>query len=580
MTFHLRRIPVFAVLFTLAACSPAAPAASPTNTAEGPSIAAPSPSLASPAKTATRAEQPTPSWTATPKPTDILPLPPEGPYFAFINQNGDASVLTLLGMHGIGRKEITLPEDADTGNCSSCVISPDGEWLAYWITSTVVPDDATQLPESPNRLTLNLLHISDGSTSILTELLSPDYAQIFRTNAEAVKNFPGFDGRDVLDIALELYSSFWYGIQSAAWSPDGRYLAFAGEMDGPSSDLYVYDMSRQSIRRLSSGPKNILPAGYQSIYWSPDGKWIAYSSGYWIGEGMTVSFYAARPDDSLFRDFPDEVTNWQGWVSSSQFLVGLGENGIGAYGLRIADLVSGKMSTIWRCPYYYYSYDPEGRTLLFVMHGSVALQCEDVSGLFLHENLSGDMPISLGEENYPFIQPFFLGQGDRRFLAYVINTGTYAISRTRTATLILDEHLFPNISPDRQWVAFAGNHTPATSADGKSLRIMDPSGNISEPLIEMEIDEVFWRPDSEGFLFSAGSDVYYVSISDRQVVLWEDAKLPSKIEQVHWQPDSQGLFFLSVSDLYFLSLPKKSITKIHDSLSWISFDPAWVAGPE
>lgn len=37
------------------------------------------------------------------------------------------------------------------------------------------------------------------------------------------------------------------------WSPDGRYLAFVGSIDGPSADLYIYDSTINQIMRLSSG---------------------------------------------------------------------------------------------------------------------------------------------------------------------------------------------------------------------------------------------------------------------------------------------------------------------------------------
>jgi WD40 repeat protein len=578
MTGVSRNAAFFVIL--LAACSPAVTAAPPTETSAGSPATTPSPSLTASSATVANADQYILSRTAAPGPT-AAPLPPEGPYFAFIHQEGDAFTLTFIGADGIGRRDIPLPEGADAGNGYSGLISPDGEWLAYW-TGFAGEPSYKGLPASdgPFDLQLNLLHIPDNTTKIVASLLSPDYPANFEKNAKAVKGLPQFQDEDVSTIAGYLRDTFLDGIRSAAWSPDSRYLAFAGEMDGPSSDLYAYDSTDETIRRLSSGSRNLAYDGWSSIRWSPDGRWIVYTGTYIPGAGMTVRFYAARPDGSLFRDFPDEVTGWHDWVSPSQFLVASGENGIGAYGLRIADLVSGKMSMIWRCPYYYYAYDPEGRTLLFVMHGSVGLQCEDVNGLFLHDSLSGDIPIFIGVENYPDIQPFFLGQGDRRFLAYVFNTGTYAISRSGTASLLLDDHLFPNISPDRQWVAFAGNHTSTTLADGKSLRIMDASGNISEPLVEMEIDEVLWRPDSEGFLYYAGSDVYYVSISDRQVVFWEDARIPSQVEKTYWRPDSQGFFFLSESDLYFLSIRNRSVTKIQDNLSWIWFDPAWIAVSE
>lgn len=43
---------------------------------------------------------------------------------------------------------------------------------------------------------------------------------------------------------------FWY--YEPVWSPDGRYLAFLGAIEGPSSDVYVYDTATDRVQRLTS----------------------------------------------------------------------------------------------------------------------------------------------------------------------------------------------------------------------------------------------------------------------------------------------------------------------------------------
>ena len=57
------------------------------------------------------------------------------------------------------------------------------------------------------------------------------------------------------------------------WSPDGRYLAFVGAIEGPSSDLYLYDTLNNRVIRKTDGPNQaIMP------YWSPDGAGILHQS--------------------------------------------------------------------------------------------------------------------------------------------------------------------------------------------------------------------------------------------------------------------------------------------------------------
>ena len=57
----------------------------------------------------------------------------------------------------------------------------------------------------------------------------------------------------------------------AAWSPDGRTIAFQSDRDG-SLDLFLLDVNSGQVRPLVHGPGHAcFPA------WSPDGKWIVYS---------------------------------------------------------------------------------------------------------------------------------------------------------------------------------------------------------------------------------------------------------------------------------------------------------------
>ena len=59
----------------------------------------------------------------------------------------------------------------------------------------------------------------------------------------------------------------------AAWSPDGKRIAFTIRIPGVMNDIYVIDITGDNFRRLTDHPgQDLYPA------WSPDGKWIAFWS--------------------------------------------------------------------------------------------------------------------------------------------------------------------------------------------------------------------------------------------------------------------------------------------------------------
>ena len=209
----------------------------------------------------------------------------DGPYLAYLRDQGNGQELVLMDADGKGEVVFPFPMNSDVymPRSLSNLVSPDGIWLAFYTGSArqTSGNGGTDTAD----LTLNLMNLSDsrtqaGSTQVIARLLSADYPANFAQAAQEL-------GRS--DITAQvLQDAFVYGItQSIAWSPDGLHLAFAGQMNGLSSDLYLYNTVDGTIQQLSSGPEEV-----QWIEWSPDGKWILDASTYWAGEGMTSNLYA------------------------------------------------------------------------------------------------------------------------------------------------------------------------------------------------------------------------------------------------------------------------------------------------
>lgn len=59
--------------------------------------------------------------------------------------------------------------------------------------------------------------------------------------------------------------------RAAAWSPDGRWLAFLSDRDGERGQLHVIPIGGGEARRLTKGVK-----GIEGVVWSPGSDWLAF----------------------------------------------------------------------------------------------------------------------------------------------------------------------------------------------------------------------------------------------------------------------------------------------------------------
>ena len=75
----------------------------------------------------------------------------------------------------------------------------------------------------------------------------------------------------------------------AAWSPDGKQVAYASRLRGHLFDIVVTDLAGLGNRTLTNGP-----GSNESPTWSPDGRFIAYAS----AQGGHTQIRLVRADGS------------------------------------------------------------------------------------------------------------------------------------------------------------------------------------------------------------------------------------------------------------------------------------------
>jgi hypothetical protein len=184
-----------------------------------------------------------------------------------------------------------------------------------------------------HHMALNLLSLPDGQITKITDLTSPS------TEAYADLS-PGDPGFEALRAIGER--------DSFAWSPDGSQLAFSGVMDGPSADIYLYDVQSGKITRVSEDPaQDFAPS------WSPDGNHIFYLAvdGFGTGAGWAMTGVWAADDTGrnstqLFASDSagEEVI---GWLDDNTAVLATWDQPCGLQKLRLYAMDSNQTSMVY-----------------------------------------------------------------------------------------------------------------------------------------------------------------------------------------------------------------------------------------
>jgi hypothetical protein len=157
-----------------------------------------------------------------------------------------------------------------------------------------------------------------------------------------------------------------------AWDLSGRYLAFIGAMDGPTSDLYLYDTERGSIRQLTDGD-------VQAVFptWSWDGEFILLFGVSWKGPfggailGHDHLDEVASVRVSTGQGFtlptPKSVAfNFVGWQDERHYITYDSDETCYSQNLRSVDVVTGEATPLMEASFYYgISYSAPSGSFLF-----------------------------------------------------------------------------------------------------------------------------------------------------------------------------------------------------------------------
>ncbi len=324
--------------FLLGACQTPRPA--PTSTAT-PEESTPAPHTAIVA-TATRVAAtvaPTAQESVTPAPTATLeltaiPLASAGPYLLVARSDAHGEFLMALDMDGVGRQRVDLPAGYTLRHSLVDSLSPQSRYLALYRGSVGEAGEA-------HDLTLGLLDLASGGLVVEVPLLSATYPDDLRSRFEQLKTTS--DPEYFAQSFADLQSVLVYGIETLAWSPNGRYLAFAGQTDGPTSDAYVLDTQTLQRRRLSDGNEQIA-----DLQWSPDGRRLLTTSTNFIGIEPTNHLFAIDLQTDTNIALNPDLTNAGIWLDAEHVWMDFHTNGeFGARDARIVNAATGEAIAVW-----------------------------------------------------------------------------------------------------------------------------------------------------------------------------------------------------------------------------------------
>lgn len=172
------------------------------------------------------------------------------------------------------------------------VVSPDGRYVAFYSSRSLfsidifIADVATG--EIVSRLTSSTgtTHFDALSFVYNAGTWSPDGRDFAFVTYREGRNELAIANVARRDITRQVTIPGVSGISSPTWSPDGKVIAFSGQAGGVS-DLYTYDLTTGSVRRLTSDPyADVQPA------WSPDGASIAFATDRGPGTNLDQLTYA------------------------------------------------------------------------------------------------------------------------------------------------------------------------------------------------------------------------------------------------------------------------------------------------
>ncbi len=290
---------------------------------------------------------------------------------------------------------------------------------------------------------------------------------------------------------------------SISWSPDGRYLAFSGALDGPSSDLYIYDSVAKKVKRLTSGSLEVaIPR------WSSDGKEIIYqvvetfgTGAGWSTRGLWAINVDGSEDHQIFsvpeNSGPDTIT---GFYDNKMLVRHFTMHGDSLY---LVDWKTGDTNML--------------------IPDVISAAIEPINGSYLFLNSTGTLYFSPNTKTTfgPISSKLFTGGG----VYWADIPGRFIV----VAEGVEEVDQFGNVSI-LPGIPYAADDWASNCIVSINIDCSTPSGNFTISGVQNPI--LYWVFDASGFFYLTGSQLKYVSIFDRTPVIIDEGILSPR--EIGW----------------------------------------------
>lgn len=286
------------------------------------------------------------------------------------------------------------------------------------------------------------------------------------------------------------------------WSPDGRYLAFMGAIDGPTSSLYIYDSVDDVVKQLSENEYHAV-----APIWSPDGQQIVFQEVVNFHgrsmNGMWVASIEEAEAELLYDSTECYAEHIMGWVGNDRFVADYG-GGISRKEICFVDLESGNVQILFPDPFLFGTLDTNSGAVVIYPHSNFPNSTYDLNpGLYL---VSPEIttPKLIHTTDYP---PLVQWDVKKELFVSEFECETdpglamaFDSSGEKTCTPKLRNE---NFSPNKQFYLDRDEELMVFEANGEKLGAVSdlPCGAI-------------WSPDSKGFFIESDETIFYVFVPD------------------------------------------------------------------